>query len=314
MYLGEAGGAEIHVINPATDAAIVALARRQHGVVSYSQLRAAGLGQRAVAGRVKRGWLRRLHQGVYAVGALESALTAPAGAILATGGRAVLSHRTAAVIWGLLPPRPGDPAEITLLNARSKGRHGVRVHTGQLHTREIRTRHGMQITAPARTIRDLAQTTPDELDRAINEAHVLRLVTHTALRNLLTRPQCGVRALRQAIGEEQSMTRSEAERKLRALIAKADLPAPQSNVKVAGHEVDLSWPGHDLVVEFDGWASHSSRTAFERDRRKDVDLQLAGQRVFRVTDRLLKGEPMPLIARFAAALAGPRQASAPLVN
>ena len=314
MYLGGGGGAEIHVTPRQVDEAVVALARRQHGVISARQLHSIGLGDNAITGRVKRGWLRRLHQGVYAVGALESALTAPAGAILATGGRAVLSHRTAAVIWGLLPARPDDPVEITLLNARSKGRQGVRVHTGRLQTREIRTRHGMQLTAPARTIRDLAQIAPDELDRAINEAQVLRLVTHRDLQTLTTLPQSGVRALRHAVGDEPKMTRSEAERRLRRLIAHAGLPAPQSNVKVAGHEVDLNWPGHDLVVEFDGWGSHSSRTAFERDRRKDVDLQLAGQRVFRVTDRHLAKEPIPLITRFAAALATPRQASAPLVN
>ena len=304
----------MHVIDPSTDAAIVALARRQHGVVSFSQLRAAGLGQRAVAGRVKRGWLRRLHQGVYAVGALESDLTAPAGAILATKGRAVLSHRSAATIWGLVPARPQDPVEITLLNARSRGRPGVRAHTGRLRTKEIRTRHGLQLTAPARTIRDLAATAPEELEKAINEAHVLRLVTHKELRDLVTLPQSGVRALRHAIGDQPTMTRSEAERRLRALIAQAGLPAPQSNVRVAGYEVDLYWPGHDLVVEFDGWGTHSSRSAFERDRRKDLDLQLAGQRVFRITDRHLTKEPVALIARCAAALAAPGRAPAPLVN
>ncbi len=161
---------------------MIALARRQHGAVTTRQLLDAGVGQHAIDARVERGWLRRLHRGVYAVGALESALTAPAGAILATGGRAVLSHRTAAMVWGIVPARPEDPVEITLLNARSKGRQGVRVHTGRLHTREIRTRHGMQLTAPARTIRDLAQTAPDELDRAINEALVLRHITHRELK------------------------------------------------------------------------------------------------------------------------------------
>jgi hypothetical protein len=110
--------------------------------------------------RVARGWLRRLHRGVYAVGALESALTAPAGAILATNGRAVLSHRTAATIWGIVEARPEDPVEITLLNARSKGRPGVRVHSGGLSTKDIRTRHALQLTSPTRTLRDLAATHP----------------------------------------------------------------------------------------------------------------------------------------------------------
>lgn len=314
MYLGVRGGAEMHVTPPWIDRAVVALARRQHGAVSTCQLLDAGVGQHAIDARVERGWLRRLHRGVYAVGALESDLTAPAGAILATNGRAVLSHRTAATMWGLLPARPQDPVEITLLNARSRGRPGVRVHTGRLQTKEIRTRYGLQLTAPARTIRDLAATAPEELEKAINEAHVLRLVSHKELRDLLTLPRSGVRALRDAIGEQPTMTRSEAERRLRALIAQAGLPAPQSNVRVAGHEVDLYWPGHDLVVEFDGWGTHSSRSAFERDRRKDLDLQLAGQRVFRITDRHLTKEPVALIARCAVALAAPGRAPAPLVN
>ena len=118
-----------------------------------------------------------MHQGVYAVGALESALTAPAGAILATKGRAVLSHRTAATIWEIVEARPEDPVEITLLDARSKGRPGVRVHTGRLETKDIRTRHDLQLTALTRTLRDLAATAPDELDHAINEAQIRRLVT-----------------------------------------------------------------------------------------------------------------------------------------
>lgn len=314
MYLGVGGGVEIHVTPPWIDAAIVALARRQHGAVSSRQLLDAGVGPHAIEARVARGWLRRLHRGVYAVGALESALTAPAGAILATNGRAVLSHRTAATIWGILEARPEDPVEITLLDARSKGRPGVRVHTGRLTTTDIRTRHDLQLTAPSRTLRDLAATAPEELDDAINEAQIRRLVTPKDLQRLLTLPRCGVRALRDAIGEERRMTRSEAERRLLALIRSAGLPMPRTNVKVAGHEVDLHWPDHDLVVEFDGWAYHSTRAAFERDRRRDADLQLAGQRVMRVTHRQLAGEPIPLIARCAAALAAPGRAPAPLVN
>jgi very-short-patch-repair endonuclease len=314
VYLVAGDGAEIHVTPPWVDEAIVALARHQHGAVSTRQLLDAGVGPHAIDARVARGWLRRLHRGVYAVGALESELTAPAGAILATGGRAVLSHRTAATVWGIVPARPEDPVEITLLDARSKGRRGVLVHTGRLATKDIRTRHGMQLTSPTRTLRDLAQTAPDELDEALNEAQIRRLVTAKDLQRLLTLPQCGVRALRKAIDDSPGLTRSEAELKLLALVRSAGLPMPRANAKVAGHEVDLHWPDHNLVVEFDSWTYHSTRAAFERDRRRDVDLQLAGQRVLRVTDRHLTREPLALVARFAAALATPGQAPRPLVN
>jgi len=314
VSFGVGGGVEIHVTPPWIDEAIVALSRRQHGVVSTRDLLAAGVGPHAIEARVARGWLRRLHRGVYAVGALESELTAPAGAILATGGRAALSHRTAATIWGVVAARPADPVQITLLNARSNGRRGVEVHTNVLEQRDIRTRHGLPLTAPARTLKDLAATAPDELEHAINEAQIQRLVTHDELRHLLTLPRCGVRALRHALEDGPQLTRSEAECRLLDLIRRAGLPPPQTNVRVAGHEVDLHWPSHDLVVEFDGWAYHRTRAAFERDRRRDADLQLAGQRVIRVTHRQLGGEPEALVARFAGALAAPGRAPRPLVN
>ncbi len=110
------------------------------------------------------------------------------------------------------------------------------------------------------------------------------------------------------------MTRSRMERKLRALIKQAALPAPLSNVRVHGHEVDMYWPAHRLVVEFDGWNTHSSRTAFESDRLKDAALQLAGERVIRVTGRQLEGRPHALVARLAVAISTMRPTPAPLVN
>ena len=85
-------------------------------------------------------------------------------------------------------------------------------------------------------------------------------------------------------------------------------------MKVCGYEVDFFWPEARLVVEFDGWSTHSSRAAFERDRRKDADLQLAGNRVMRVTHRQIGGAPYELVARFAAALSGIRPPAGPLVN
>jgi very-short-patch-repair endonuclease len=287
------------------DEAVAALARRQHGVVSTAQLDAAGLGRNAIAGRVARGWLRRLHRGVYVVGPLETELTAPAGALLAAGDAAAVTHRTAATVWGMLHVRPADPVDITLLDARSSKRRGVRVHHANLEAEDLRTRHGLRLSSPARTLLDLATTS--ELDKALNEAQVLRLVTPRELTSLLARSSGhrGVRALRALVEGGAQMTRSEAERQLLDLIQAAGLPAPTTNTRVAGHEVDMHWPAQRLVVEFDGWAAHSTRAAFERDRERDADLLLAGQRVFRVTHRQLTRERERLIARLAAARAAP---------
>ena len=271
-------------MNPAVPpgaATHVTLARRPHGVVTTAQLLGAGFDDSAIARRVAKGWLRRLHRGVYLVGALETELTRPAAALLAVGPNAALSHRTAAVLWELLPPRPADPIQITLLSANRRSRAGVEIHrAAQLDTR---TRHGLRLTSPAQT---LAQLTGADYERAHNEALIRRLIPRDE-------------------ATDTGMTRSEAERRLLARIRKAGLPRPRTNVKVCGHEVDLYWPEQRLVVEFDGWAYHCTRAAFERDRERDAELQLAGERVLRVTNRQLEGAPERLVARFAAALVAP---------
>jgi very-short-patch-repair endonuclease len=263
-----------------THAAIVALARRRHGVVTTADLLQAGLSEGTISRLVARGWLRRLHRGVYLVGALETQLTRPAAALLATGPNAALSHRTAATLWDLLPARPGEPIHVTLLDANRRSRHGVRVH----HARQLETstRHGLRVTSVKDTLRGLAGA---DYERAYNEAQILRLVPRAA---------------------HDGMTRSDAERRLLELIDKAGLPRPLTNVKVRGYEVDLYWPEQRLVVEFDGWAYHSTRAAFERDRERDAALMLAGERVIRVTHRQLTGRPEELVARFATGLAAAR--------
>jgi very-short-patch-repair endonuclease len=97
-------------------------------------------------------------------------------------------------------------------------------------------------------------------------------------------------------------TRSEAERRLKALCRRAQLPAPRTNAIVAGYEVDAYWPAHDLVVEVDGYGYHGTRQAFERDRRKDAALQTAGYRVVRITWRRLTTEPLAVSAQLGALL------------
>ena len=87
-----------------------------------------------------------------------------------------------------------------------------------------------------------------------------------------------------------SLTRSQAERRLLELVRTAGLPSPETNVRVAGFEVDMLWRAPRLVVEVDGYAFHGSRAAFERDRRKDAALLAAGLRVARLSWRQIVDE------------------------
>jgi very-short-patch-repair endonuclease len=48
--------------------------------------------------------------------------------------------------------------------------------------------------------------------------------------------------------------------------------------------VDLLWSAGRVVVEFDGYADHGVREAFERDRHRDYELMISGYRVLRITN------------------------------
>jgi very-short-patch-repair endonuclease len=168
-------------------------------------------------------------------------------------------------------------------------------------------RHGLRVTTPARTLLDLAASTPRaELERLTEEAQVQKLASTAELLAVIERGagRPGVVKLRAVLDliDEPLLTRSEAERRLRDLCRSAALPMPRMNIRRAGWEVDAVWDAQSLVVEVDGHEFHSPKAQFERDRRKDADLMLAGYRVLRITWRRLTREPEQVIALLAAAL------------
>jgi very-short-patch-repair endonuclease len=119
-------------------------------------------------------------------------------------------------------------------------------------------------------------------------------------------PVAGAAALRALVGDDtRGVTRSEAERALLRLVLAAGLPEPRLNARVGAFMVDAWWPSRRLVVEVDGFRFHGTRRAFERDRRRDAELQAAGQRVVRVTWRQLRREPLAVAASLATLLAAP---------
>jgi very-short-patch-repair endonuclease len=98
-------------------------------------------------------------------------------------------------------------------------------------------------------------------------------------------------------------TRSELERRFLRLCDDAEVSRPAVNVVIEGFEVDLAWLHGRVVVEVDGYEYHRDRASFERDRRRDVALQVAGFRVLRFTHRRLVDEPDYVIAELRQALA-----------
>lgn len=289
------------------DRAVAWVAGRQLGVVASWQLQAAGWRRGTIAHRARNGRLVRLHRGIYLVGhavplpgALELA------AVLACGADALVSHRSAALLWGVTNVVQED-VEISVV-----GRHcthdGIRVHRiGELDPRDRTLNGGIPVTSAARTIIDFAVgAAPDELEWALAEARAKRLVTDRELSAALDRAgtRAGVGIVRWALRRDGGprLTRSEAERRLLRLIRAAKLPEPRANARVAGFEVDFLWSQARVIVEVDGFAFHGHRAAFEQDRRRDMALRDAGYEVIRVTWRQIVDEPFVVVAHISRAL------------
>jgi very-short-patch-repair endonuclease len=282
-----------------------AVAARQQGMITFAQLLDAGLSDRTIRTRVAGEWLARRQHGVYQLGVFAGPFGAEAAAMLACGPDAVISHLAAAGLWRLV--KRGGVIHVSAPTGAGRKRGGIIVHELALADDEIVTRQGIRVTTPARTLLDLAHSMPERaLDRLVEEAQVQDLVTRGELLRTVERGKGrpGVRKLAAIVGspEEPAFTRSEAERSLIALVKAAGLPAPRTNTRVAGYEVDAVWPQQRLIVEVDGWTYHRTRAAFERDRARDGRLLVAGYRTLRITWRQLTREPARITAMLGAVL------------
>ena len=272
------------------EARIVALARRQHGVVTREQLLEAGLGRGAIGRRVRSGRLRRLYRGVYLLGAVVPPLAREMAAVLAIGPTAVLSHWSAAYLWKLLPPPKRPPhVDVTVVLGHNRKRAGIRVwHVRRMEDSERITRKGIPVTTSGRTLVDLAVVADGrDLERAVARAQREHLVEGDELSALLARHRGrpGTPRLRSLLAMEggAALTDSEAEDRFLALVQAARLPRPESNATVAGYRVDFVWRAQRLAVEIDGYRYHSSRPHFESDRRKAAYLAAHGIQVVRLS-------------------------------
>ncbi len=287
--------------------AIARIAARQDNVIGREQLVAAGLGRGAIAHRVAVRWMQRMHQGVYLIGAAPPTLMARArAAAIACGDDATISHRAAAVLFGLLPDSGGD-VDVTVVGRNAHRQQRIRIHrVTRMARQDVVILSGLRVTSIARTVCDLAATESErETERAFQEALYRRAVTPRGLAAVLARePTRPGAAVIHALIRDPRLTRSERERLLLKLIDQAQLPRPLTNVRTQGNPVDVLWPVEKLIVEFDGWGAHGHRLAFEKHRKRDQILVAAGYRVIRVTDRQLLDEPLAVIARIAQALRG----------
>jgi very-short-patch-repair endonuclease len=262
------------------DRLIRAVAEAQHGFVTRSQLRDLGLGRGSIDHRIGAGRLVAVHRGVYAVGHRpRTRHSSWMAAVLACGDSALLSHRSAAALWGI---RRWAPARAEVTASTQRRRPGISVHVRRTTPGERAVHFGIPVTTVARTIVDLAhELDADELERLVRETEFQKRLDIAAIRrSAMWRPAPSLNGLLDRIAPTQSRH----EDRLLRLCKRFGLPAPLTQQSIGGRTVDFLWPEARLVVEIDSWDAHGTRSAFQNDRTASNGLQLAGYVVLRFTD------------------------------
>lgn len=278
------------------DAAIAQVAVRQHGLVTRQQALAAGMTPRMIQVRLEAGRWTVPRRGVYLVaGAPPSERQAVLAACLASGVGAAASHLSAAHLWGLDLPAP-QAIEVV---GRYVRLDGVRAHrSSTLVSADRATIGAIPLTSPARTLVDCASlVAPERLGPVVDDALRRGLVRLPALRACHERVDTGpgrrpTLAMREVLAKRApgyATGDSERELDLVRLLARSGLPAPVLGHRVRvgrrTYKIDLAWPEWLAGLEFDGWDTHRTWSAFHGDRQRLRRLAAAGWRLIPVTAR-----------------------------
>lgn len=278
-----------------------------HGVLSRREALAAGISRRQIDVRLQRGEWIRVHPGTYRHATFPATWHQQLAAALAWAGQAAgASHRSAVAAIGLRRFQPRI-IEISRPRGRRNSPAGVIVHeSADLDETSIQLRDGVRVTTPARTLADLGAVVPEWLvARCLEEWLADRVVTVLQLRAAVDatarRGRPGPRVLRHLLDTRilgDAVADSAAEAALARLLVAHGLPQPEHHHVVASKtgqviaELDYAYPAHRVALELDGYGVHlRSRTAFEGDRVRQNELEIAGWQVLRFAARQLWSAP-----------------------
>jgi hypothetical protein len=284
---------------PHQDRIIARLASSSHGVVTRAQLLAAGLTLEDVRHRLGSGALLREYRGVYRVGHRAPSHEARyLAAVWACGNGALLSGRAAGHLLGIIATPPSMP-EVT---APTKRRiPGIRTHRHRTPVDGFVWR-GIPVTTPARTLVDLSSVLAvSDLARACHEAGI-RFGTAPGEVEAILATHEGAGKLRRVLRGDEQVSLSRLERRFQALLREAGLPLPVMNRPAGGRYVDCRWVEQRLTVELDGYRYHSSRHAWERDRRREREAYARGDQFRRYTYGDVFDEPGPMLTELRSVL------------
>ncbi len=220
-------------------------------------------------------------------------------AVLACGDGAVLSHISAAALWGLLRPEEG-PIDVSLPSAAGRAkRQGLRLHrcpslggVSSFATEGEQTRHAPLVTVRNRIPVTSVARTIDDLRRGRYPERWVRSAER----------QAGLKRYALSPRTPRWRTRSDLEDDFLAFLDGHRLPRPEVNVKVGRWEVDFLWRSHHLIVETDFYDYHRGEVSFEDDHQRDFDLRRRGFSVHRYTGAQLAGYPAEIAGELGEVL------------
>jgi very-short-patch-repair endonuclease len=266
-------------IRATRDRLVAEIAAAQHGIVTAAQLRGVGIGRSSIVKRVKAGRLHRMHRGVYAVGHAAPPIEGRwMAAVLALGDGAVLSHGSAAALWGLLRPFDGPIHVSVPSQGGRKSRRGIKVHRcASLSPASTTRRNRIPATSVPRTLEDLRGSVPPRLHRrAVRQAELAGFALGPTIRG--------------------DRTRSDLEVDFLAFCRAHDLRLPEVNVQIGRWKVDFLWRDARLAVETDSYLYHRGSVSFEDDHARDLDLRRLGFTVRRYTGAQIRNHPAAVVA------------------
>jgi len=234
------------------------------------------------------------------------------GVLLEAPAGAVLSHLTAATLWGHEVPLVADDGRVHLTvppESRVRSRADRRIHCSRVPEPETRVIHGVRVTSPSRTWVDLAAVVPAGALLAVTDQLLAKGFPADEFPRILgrSRGRRGVRVARQVIEVADAKAGSPMESVLRWLIHGAGMPRPVSQYVIRDAvgrflaQVDLAWPQHRVVVEFDGNV-HRDRRVFVEDLRRQNGIVLADWRILRFSSADVLGRSALLLASLRGAL------------
>ena len=290
------------------------IAAEQFGVITRGQALDCGLTPGQLRYRVTTGKLNQILPGVYRVaGAPDSWHQRVSAAQKWAGPASAVSGRSAAALWGL-NGFARDLIEVTSTRRVPAPATWLRVHVASLPPGDVRTREGIVVTSPERTLFDLAaRVSSAAIESAIDDAvargltTIDRIVDFTMGYRRCGRP--GSRrmgdVLKEMAGEAPSAGKFE--RKLFRVLADHGVRTPvrQHPVSVEGQRfyLDFAYPDLMLGVEAHSRKHHRDNLDdWERDQARHAALSRAGWMILYITWRRLQDRPAQVARDVASTL------------